>query len=149
MGAAAENRPVIGRWALEPDEALILEVKPPKGVYWSYSLGNPWWETIHYGRHQSSLNAHQAAMASDGLVRVVISAREPGIANCLDTAGHSNGAMILRCVRTETAPTPTARVVKFDDVASALPTDTKTVTPAQRAATLSARRRAVHERFLG
>ena len=61
MGAAAENRPVIGRWALDPDEALILEVEPPEGVYWSYSLGNPWWETIHYGRHQSSLNAQQAA----------------------------------------------------------------------------------------
>ena len=60
IGAAAENRPVIGRFELEPDEALILEVEPPKGVYWSYSLGNQWWETIHYGRHQSSLNAHQA-----------------------------------------------------------------------------------------
>ena len=57
MGAAAENKPVIGRWELGPDEALILEVEPPEGVYWSYSLGNPWWETIHYGRHQSSLNA--------------------------------------------------------------------------------------------
>ena len=57
IGAAAENRPVIGRFELEPDEALILEVEPPKGVYWSYSLGNQWWETIHYGRHQSSLNA--------------------------------------------------------------------------------------------
>ena len=58
--------PVIGRFELEQDEALILEVEPPKGVYWSYSLGNQWWETIHYGRHQSSLNAHQANVDSDG-----------------------------------------------------------------------------------
>ncbi|SBS71070.1 conserved hypothetical protein [uncultured Mycobacterium sp.] len=147
MGAAAENRPVIGRWALGPDEALILEVKPPQGVYWSYSLGNPWWETIHYGRHQSSLNASQAAVDSDGLVRVVLCARDPGIANWLDTAGHSNGAMILRCVRTETAPTPTARVVQFDDIGSALPADTKLLTPDERKSILAARRRAVHERF--
>ena len=147
MGAAAENRPVIGRWALEPDEALILEVRPPEGVYWSYSVGNPWWETIHYGRHQSSLNAHQTARDSDGLVRVVLSGRDPGVANWLDTAGHSNGAMILRCVRTETAPTPDARVVKFDDVASMLPADTKRVDPNERQAILAARRRAVHERF--
>ena len=102
IGAAAENKPVIGRWELEPDEALILEVEPPEGVYWSYSLGNPWWETIHYGRHQSSLNAHQAVVDSDGLVRVVLcGSRDPGVANWLDTAGHSNGAMILRCVRTD------------------------------------------------
>ena len=147
MGAAAENRPVIGRYELEPDEALILEVEPPEGVYWSYSLGNQWWETIHYGRHQSSLNAHQAVVDSDGILRVVVSAHDPGVANWLDTAGHSNGAMILRCVRTETAPTPTARVVKFDDVLSALPADTAKVTADERAAILAARRRAVHERF--
>jgi len=147
IGAAAENKPVIGRWELRPDEALILEVVPPQGVYWSYSIGNPWWETIHYGRHQSSLNAHQAVVDSDGLVRVVLCARDPGVANWLDTAGHSNGAMILRCVRTSTAPTPRAQVVSFDDIASSLPADTKTVTVAERLAIIEARRRAVHERF--
>jgi hypothetical protein len=147
MGAAAENRPVIGRWELGPDQALILEVEPPQGVYWSYSLGNPWWETIHYGRHQSSLNGHQAVVDSDGLVRVALCERDPGIANWLDTAGHSNGAMILRCVRTTTAPTPNARVVAFDDIASALPADTQRVTAEERAALLERRRRAVHERF--
>ena len=111
MGAAAENRPVIGRWELAPDEALILEVEPPRGVYWSYSLGNPWWETIDYGRHQSSLNGHQAVVDADGKVRVVRRERDPGVANWLDTAGFSNGMMILRCVRTETAPSPTSTVV--------------------------------------
>jgi len=55
--------------------------------------------------------------------------------------------MILRCVRTESAPTPTARVVKFADVGSELPAGTKWVTEAERAAIIEARRRAVHERF--
>lgn len=147
MGAAAENKPVIGRWELGPDEALILEVAPPQGLYWSFSLGNPWWETIHYGRHQSSLNAHQAVVDSDGLVRVVVCGRDPGVANWLDTAGFSNGAMILRCVRTTTAPTPHARVVAFNDIASALPADTTRITVDERASILERRRRAVHERF--
>jgi hypothetical protein len=147
MGAAAENKPVIGRWELGADEALILEVEPPQGVYWSFSLGNPWWETIHYGRHQSSLNAHQTVVDSDGLVRVVLCERDPGVANWLDTAGFSNGAMILRCVRTTTAPTPRARVVAFDEIASALPADTSRITAAERASIIERRRRAVHERF--
>jgi hypothetical protein len=147
MGAAAENRPVIGRWELKTHEALILEVEPPDGVYWSYSLGNPWWETIHYGRHQSSLNGHQAVVDSDGMARVVLCGRDPGIANWLDTAGFSNGAIILRCVRTTTAPTPTARVVTFDSIGLELPTQTTTVTADQRACVLERRRRAVHERF--
>jgi hypothetical protein len=147
MGAAAENKPVIGRWELGADEALILEVEPPQGVYWSFSLGNPWWETIHYGRHQSSLNAHQTVVDADGLVRVVLCGRDPGVANWLDTAGFSNGAMILRCVRTTTAPTPRARVVAFDEIASALPADTSRITAAERASIIERRRRAVHERF--
>ena len=147
IGAAAENRPVIGRWELRPGEALIVEAEPPEGIYWSFSIGNPWWETIHYGRHQSSLNAHQAAIDSDGKVRVVLCADDPGVANWLDTAGHSNGPIILRCVRTKTAPTPMTRLVPFDDIHAELPSDTTQITPEERASILAARRRAVHERF--
>ena len=147
IGAAAENRPVIGRWELRPGEALIVEVEPPEGIYWSFSIGNPWWETIHYGRHQSSLNAHQAAVDSDGLVRVVLCAEDPGVANWVDTAGYSNGPIILRCVRTKTAPTPTARVVPFDDIRAELPSDTAQITSKERTSILAARRRAVRERF--
>ncbi|WP_313864528.1 hypothetical protein [Mycobacterium sp.] len=147
IGAAAENRPVIGRWELHPDEALIVEVEPPEGIYWSFSIGNPWWETIHYRRHQSSLNAHQAAVDSDGVVRVVLCERDPGVANWLDTAGHSNGPIILRCVRTETAPTPSTRVVPFDQIHAELPPDTTTVDAEERASILAGRRKAVRERF--
>ncbi len=147
IGAAAENRPVIGRWELGPEEALILEVEPPEGVYWSFSLGNPWWETVHYGRHQSSLNGHQAVVDSDGLVRVVICGPDPGVANWLETAGFSNGAIILRCVRTATAPTPRATVVPFDEILNALPADTAKIVSDQRASILERRRCAVQERF--
>ena len=84
-------------------------------------------------------------MDLDGLVRVVLCARDQ-VANWLDTAGHSNGAMILRCVRTAT-PVPRARLVPFDDVASALPTDTKWVSSDERASVLERRRRAVDQRF--
>jgi hypothetical protein len=55
--------------------------------------------------------------------------------------------MILRCVRTTTAPTPRSRVVHFDEIASALPADTKRVTPDERTFILERRRHTVHERF--
>jgi hypothetical protein len=147
MGGAAENRPVIGRYQLDADEALILEVDPPEGVYWSFALGNPWWETIHYGRHQSSLNAHQAVVDADGKVRVVISAADPGVPNWLDNAGHTNGPVILRCVRTETAPTPSVTKVGVADVRDHLPAGTATVTADQRKAALAGRRSAIQKRF--
>jgi len=50
-------------------------------------------------------------------------------------------------VRTTTAPTPSVRVVPFDDIASALPAGTRMVTAEERASVLNRRRRAVHERF--
>jgi hypothetical protein len=146
MGAAAENRPVIGSWKLAPDEALIIEVIPPEGLYWSYSLGNAWWETIDYGNHQTSLNGHQAVLDDDGYVRVVVAHQDPGVANWLDTAGHSEGPIILRCVRTESAPVPTTRVVPFDQLAGALP-ETSRISPSERAASIAIRQRAVSRRF--
>ncbi len=147
MGGAAENRPVIGSWQLGPDEALLLEVTPPEGLYWSFSLGNAWWETIDYARHQSSLNGHQAVVDDDGIVRAVIAHDDPGIPNWLDTAGHSAGPVILRCVRTETAPVPTARVIPFADVVTSLPAGTRRVTQEERRTTIAARRLAVSKRF--
>ncbi|HXY26713.1 MAG TPA: DUF1214 domain-containing protein [Acidimicrobiales bacterium] len=147
MGAAAENRPVIGWWELGPDEALLVEVPAPAGLYWSFSIGNPWWETIDYARHQSSLNGHQAVVDDDGLVRVVIAHEDPGLANWLDTAGHSAGPVILRCVRTETAPVPATRCLPFAELDAALPAGTKRVTAEERAAVIVARRRAVSARF--
>jgi hypothetical protein len=147
MGAAAENRPVIGSWELGPDEALLLELTPPEGLYWSFSLGNPWWETIDYAKHLSSLNGHQAVVDDDGVVRAVIAHEDPGIANWLDTAGHSAGPVILRCVRTTTAPVPGARVLPFSDIADALPAGTRRVTREERRDTIAARRLAVSRRF--
>jgi hypothetical protein len=124
-----------------------VEVTPPEGLYWSFSIGNPWWETIDYAKHQSSLNGHQAAVDDDGMVRAVIAHKDPGIANWLDTAGHSAGPVILRCVRTETAPVPAATVVPFAQLDGALPAATRRVTPEERDAVLHARRVAVSKRF--
>lgn len=147
MGAAAENRPVIGSWKLAPDEALIIEVTPPEGLYWSYSLGNVWWETIDYGNRQSSLNGFQAVVDDDGKVRVVVAHQDPGVANWLDTAEHSEGPIILRCVRTESAPVPETRVVPVDRLFEVLPPGTRRISPGEREAAIDIRRRAVSRRF--
>ena len=67
--------------------------------------------------------------------------------NWLDTAGHGSGPVILRCVRTETAPVPTTKVVPFDQIDKALPGDSHRVSPEERAAIIEARRMAVSKRF--
>ncbi|HVC69230.1 MAG TPA: DUF1214 domain-containing protein [Acidimicrobiales bacterium] len=147
MGAAAENVSVWGSWELEPDEALVIEVATPEALYWSVSLGNFWWETIDYANHQSSLNGHQAVVDPDGIFRAVVAGRDPGVVNWLDTAGHRQGAMIFRWLRATDAPVPATRVVKFAELAAALPADTSRVDPEDRAATIARRRSAVRRRF--
>jgi hypothetical protein len=72
---------------------------------------------------------------------------DPGVANWLDTAGHSAGPMILRCVRTSTAPVPSTRVLPLTDVVHALPPETRRVGPKERETVLAARRLAVSTRF--
>jgi hypothetical protein len=147
MGAAAENVSVWGSWELADDEALLIEVEPPNSLYWSVALGNYWWETIDYAGHQSSLNGSQAVIDEDGVFRAVVSERDPGVANWLDTAGHSRGPMIFRWLRADSHPVPPTRVVPFASVADELPGGTRFVTPEQRRDVMDARRRGVRKRF--
>jgi hypothetical protein len=81
------------------------------------------------------------------MLRVVIAHQDPGVANWLDTAGHGAGPVILRCVRTESAPVPETHVVRFDDLRGALPAGTRLVTPEERHRTIASRRLAVSKRF--
>jgi hypothetical protein len=147
MGGAAENVTVWGSWDLEVDQALVIEVTPPPALYWSVALGNHWWETIDYANHQSSLNGHQAVIDDDGVFRAVVSRRDPGVANWLDTAGHRQGPMIFRWLRADDAPVPRTRVVALEDLSGELPGDTVRVDPAARAAAVARRRAAVRRRF--
>lgn len=122
-----------GAYDLADDEALISEVKIPDQVsYWSLILTNELYETTDWYNNQSSLNDVQAVVDSDGVFRAVISARDPGVHNWLDTSGYPRGAIQGRWVDTDDKPTPTIRKVKVDEVLSQLPQDTRRVTPEQR-----------------
>ncbi len=109
--------------------------------------GNHWWETIDYANRQSSLNGHQAVIDDDGVFRAVVSDKDPGVANWLDTAGHRQGPMIFRWLRAQSAPVPTTRVVSFDELATALPARTTRVDQTTRRALIARRRAAVRRRF--
>jgi hypothetical protein len=133
---------------LGPDAALIVEVPPPPSCrYWGIQLGSFWMEPIDFANHPSSLNGRQAVLDPDGVFRAVISARDPGVPNWLDTAGHAEGAMLIRWLECDTGPRPTAKKVAFDEVRKALPASTATVTPEQRAQIVARRRAHVARRY--
>lgn len=135
-------------WDLGPDDALVVEVPRPAARYWSFQLYEmAWFELVDVTERQSSLNHAQLAVDADDRVRVVVSHRDPGVANWLDAAGRRTGLCSFRCFWAEDAPTPTARVVPVTDVASALPEGTVACGPDERLAALRARRRHLAWRF--
>jgi len=131
-----------GRYALEPDEALVIETDIPKQVrYWGLATLDPIFNTIDWVNNQSSLNGFQARPDADGKFRAVLSLSDPGVANWLDPAGHPRGMLQGRWFEADSGPTPTAKLVKLKDLRRHLPESTPSVTPEERDAALRARRR--------
>ena len=138
-----------GAYDLADDEALITEVKvPARSRYWSIILTNELYETTDWYSNQASLNDKQGVVDSDGVFRTVISARDPGVPNWLDTAGYPAGAIQGRWFEASDKPMPTITKVKLADVLHHLPADTPRITPPQRAIALRNRRLAAQMRII-
>jgi hypothetical protein len=102
---------------LADDEALVIEVNPPRCEYWMFALHNHWMETLDYVHHQTTLNCHSATLEEDGSVRFVVAHRDPGMPNWLDTAGHRCGTVGVRWVGPDVVDVlPATRVVPFDSI---------------------------------
>jgi hypothetical protein len=130
-----------GLYRLAEDEALVLETPiPAKCLYWAFLVGDMQFRTGDYANNQASLNAHQARLDSDGKFRAVIARRDPGVPNWLDTGGYDEGVIQGRWNTCDSAPVPTARLVKLADLRSVLPADTPQVSPAERERILRDRR---------
>lgn len=108
----------MGYWALEPDQALLIELEPPECFYWNIQLNNHWMESLDYRHHPVHLNKHSAHARPDGSVQIVVAHTDPGVPNWLDTAGHTSGTLGLRWVKANTHPAPLTRVVKLSEVTS-------------------------------
>lgn len=138
-----------GAYDLADDEALLVEVKAPTScLYRSLILTNEIFETTDWLNSQSSLNDSQAKVDSDGVLRIVVSAKDPGVPNWLDTAGHRRGAFQGRWTNCNAQPTPTVRKVAVTEVRGLLPAATPTVTPEQRERIIRERRAAYQQRPL-
>ncbi|MBV9996359.1 MAG: DUF1214 domain-containing protein [Caulobacteraceae bacterium] len=141
MGGAKGQIYDEGMYRLADDEALVLSAPVPKTCrYWSFMIGDDQFDTIDWMNHQSSLNGYQAHVDKDGVFRTVISLKDPGAANWLDTGGNREGIIQVRWNNCDSAPTPTAQVVKLADLRHVLPPDTAFVTPQARDAALRERR---------
>jgi hypothetical protein len=138
-----------GPYELSDDEALIIETKMPAVCpYRSLILTNEIYETTDWYNNHSSLNGSQAQPDADGVLRIVVSAKDPGVPNWLDTAGHSRGLIQGRWTDCDSQPMPSIRKLPFAEVRAALPAETPTISPEQRERVLRERRAAYQQRPL-
>jgi hypothetical protein len=133
MGGLTGQSYYEGSYELKDDEALIVETKVPEGcTYRSLILTNEIYETTDWYNNHSSLNAAQAPADKDGVLRIVVSAHDPGVPNWLDTAGYPTGVIQGRWMECTSKPVPTVRKVALADVKKSLPAATPTIGAQER-----------------
>src|ERR1700678_1510371 len=98
-GGLATQFSSAGHYDLAEDQAMIVtvpaagkDVTRDQGI----QLGSMRYISLDYINHQTSLTADQARVDPDGMLRFVISERDPGVANWLEGNGHPRGYLPLR-----------------------------------------------------
>jgi hypothetical protein len=105
----------------KPDEAVVIEFKPPNVRYWGVTLCGVDGGALQPHTRQVSINGHQAAVDADGKVRIVVSHVDPGVRNWLDTSGHDLALIACRILSPAATPTfgmkvvPLGLIVPADD----------------------------------
>jgi hypothetical protein len=144
----------IGNYNLTNQQALIVTIKhAAQAQYSGFMVADPFFDTLEFVHHQTSLNGDQVFVDSDGNIRYVLSAQDPGVPNWIDTSADSHGTIFARWqdVQGQLGPdfAPTLSVVNVSDVRAALPSDTPTVTPVQRQLELFGRALLLTARYFG
>src|SRR5215470_15172138 len=66
----------LGLFRLEPDEALLIEGRSPRCVYFGAQLWNRYMQSLDYRYHRVSLNHREVAFEPDGSFRLVVAPRD-------------------------------------------------------------------------
>lgn len=128
-GGLASQFSSIGHYDLGDDPgndwAMIVAVPVSECAYQAIQIGSRWYISTDYEHHQTSLTKAQSHADPDGKFRYVVSERNPGIANWVETCGHPQGVMMLRWQRVSRdlteADGPTVEIVPFDELPTRLP----------------------------
>ncbi|MEV6599982.1 hypothetical protein AB0M36_24460 [Actinoplanes sp. NPDC051346] len=151
-GGLATQYSSVGHYELDDDRAMVVTVPVSDAPYQGIQLGSMWYVSLDYINHQTSLTVPQAHIDPDGMIRYVISERDPGVANWLECTGHRRGYVQLRWQRLSRPLTaedgPKVEIVAVDDLPKLLPYH-EPIDPAAYSERIAARQAAVASRMLG
>jgi hypothetical protein len=145
---------LMGNFKLASDEVLMIVLNPHTAKYTGITVYNPWSISCEYIERSGSLNNTQTQPNADGSYTYIVAAKDPGIANWLDTGGLDCGGV---CVRWQAFPKQPAtgddlirevRVIKIDQIDEYVGSDTPRFHPAQRQQELKNRAKAFKRRFI-
>ncbi|MCH9736338.1 MAG: hypothetical protein K0U78_17590 [Actinomycetia bacterium] len=124
-GGLATQYSSAGQFDLAEDQALVITLPVTDAPYLGFQLGSLWYISLDYINHQTSLNGTQAQADPDGMIRIVVSDRNPGVTNWVETLGHRKGFLQFRWQRVSRelsdADGPTVDLIDVDKVPEALP----------------------------
>ncbi len=135
-GALRNQVYIMGHFQLADDEGLLVNVDLGGAHYFIAPITNLWGTTNDIVHENGSMNLTQMKRDSDGAVRLLVSRKDPGVWNWLDTNDMQDGIMTLRWAEFETGRPnanlkATGKVIKLADVAKEMPNAVK-VTSAER-----------------
>ena len=153
-GGLASQWSSVGHYDLADDETIVITIPRGDAPYLGFQLGSPWYTSLDYVDHQTSLNHAQADIDPDGMIRIVVAEHDPGVANWVERLGHDRGYLQFRWQRLSRDLTaddgPTMEIVKDADVPTALPYhEHNQVTSDRRAARIAARQVGIANRMIG
>jgi hypothetical protein len=123
QAGAADSTPdnlyMIGVYDIGPEQALIIDVQPPKTRYWNFTVENIWHECIDYLHRPASITNASVKLRTDKTARFVISHQKPESmsedVNWLDTSGRKRGFMILRWLDCPEVAQPAVQLVSLHE----------------------------------
>lgn len=86
----------ISNFDLADDEGLLITIHPQGARYTGFQISCPWSITYDHIDQTGSLNNVQTRPNNDGSFTYVIAAKDPGLANWLNSSGMPTGAILLR-----------------------------------------------------
>ena len=152
VGGMWTARMTFGKLHLADDEAYVLTTDFGGARFFNLVLYDYWQYSLDYGRRLTSSNDVQSIPNPDGTTTFVISTKDPGVYNWIDTYGLEYPKVMLRwqqLPRDAGAAPPWVKgeVVKLKDLKNVLPDGVKFATSQQRRQQLEERWQAHGTRY--